>query len=142
MRSRRPVLSWPAWPRVVRPRPARRRPATDDQRTAAATAIVALPPEIDIANADEVCDLLCAALQPGVGVLVADLTRATFCDARGVRALFRARDEAAAAGVELRLAVSPGRVRTVLNLINSDGRLPMYRTASRAAQPPGRPASL
>jgi anti-sigma B factor antagonist len=112
------------------------RSIVDDHQTAAGTAIVALPPEIDIANADEVCDLLCAALGPGVDVLVADLTRVSFCDVRGVRALFRARDVAAATGAELRVVVPPGRIRKLLNLISPDGRLRLYPTVGQAAQPP------
>ncbi|HEY0717279.1 MAG TPA: STAS domain-containing protein [Streptosporangiaceae bacterium] len=48
---------------------------------------MALPAEIDIANADAVCELLCAALRPGVGVVVGDLSGTTFCDVSGVRAV-------------------------------------------------------
>jgi anti-sigma B factor antagonist len=114
----------------------------DRDQPAAGIAIVALPAEIDIANADEICDLLRAALVPGIGVIVADLTGATFCDVSGVRALIRAQNDAVAAGAELRVAVPPGRVRMLLNLISPDGQLRVFPTAGRAAAQPTGPASL
>ena len=48
---------------------------------------VTLPTEIDFTNAEEVCDRICAAFQPGIAVVVADLTATTFCDSAGVRHL-------------------------------------------------------
>jgi anti-anti-sigma factor len=104
-------------------------------RAPAGTIVVGLPSEIDIANADRVHDLLCAALAPGIDVVVGDLTSGTFCDVSGVRALLRARNQAVAAGAELRLAVPPGRLRKLLNLISPDGQLRIYPSVRRAAAP-------
>jgi anti-anti-sigma factor len=105
--------------------------------TAAGIAVVAMPPEIDIANADQVCGLLCAALAVGIEVVVADLSGTVFCDVRGVRALIQARDRLAAAGAELRLAGPPGRVRKVLTLIVPDGQLRIFPSARHAMAPAG-----
>lgn len=79
-----------------------------------------LPAEIDISNSEQVRHELCAALARGVDVVVADLTGTTFCDASGIRALLRARDQAATVRAELRLAVRPGRVRNVLEILSLD----------------------
>jgi anti-sigma B factor antagonist len=102
------------------------------QKTAG-LAIVALPAEIDIANAEQVWHRLSAALAPGVEVVVADLSATTFCDASGIRALLRVRDQAAVTRVELRLAVPPGRVRNPLELLSLDRQLAIYPSASQAA---------
>jgi len=84
--------------------------------------VVRLPAEIDSSNAEHVRERLCAALRPGVQVVVADLTATTFCDVAGVRGLARARNHAAAMSTEIRLAVRPGPVRRVLTMhARSDG---------------------
>jgi anti-anti-sigma factor len=66
-------------------------------------------------------------------VVVADLSATTFCDASGIRALLRVRDQVAATRVELRLAVPPGRVRNLLELLSLDRQLAMYSSVSQAA---------
>ena len=85
-------------PRLIRKRPA---PAN--------IAVVRLPAEVDSSNADHVRERLCAALRPGVQIVVADLTSTTFCDVAGVRGLARARKHATAMRAEIRLAVGPAR---------------------------------
>jgi len=52
---------------------------------------VAMPAEVDMANADSVRDMLCSAAAPQVGVVVADLTPTQFCDSSGFSALMAAR---------------------------------------------------
>ena len=59
-------------------------------------AVVALPAEIDMANADDVGEQLRSAFTPGVTMVVADLTLTVFCDSYGMRALVLARRCAAA----------------------------------------------
>jgi anti-anti-sigma factor len=95
-------------------------------------AIVRLPAEIDSSNAEQVRERLCAALRPGVQVVVADLTATTFCDVAGVRGLARARNHAAAMNAEVRLAVRPGPVRRVLNMVSPGGRFLIYASTSEA----------
>jgi anti-sigma B factor antagonist len=102
------------------------------------TVVVALPAEIDIANAEQVQRQLAAALKPGVTVLVADLTGTIFCDASGISALLRARARAAETGAELRLVVPPGRVHRLLDVLGLAGHLQIYPTTSHAQAAAGR----
>jgi anti-anti-sigma factor len=102
--------------------------------------IVALPPEIDVANVGEVYDLLCAAVGCGARVIVADLSATEFCDAAGVRLLVMIRDQAAARGGQLRLVISPGGLlRRMLVVLGADHLLPVYATAEDASRPVAAP---
>jgi anti-anti-sigma regulatory factor len=47
--------------------------------------IVALPPEIDAANAEQACEKLYEAFASGAAVVIADLTATTFCDSSGIQ---------------------------------------------------------
>jgi anti-anti-sigma factor len=94
--------------------------------------IVGLPAEIDMMNA-EVRDLLVGAALPGVAVVVADLTNTTFCDSSGFRELVAARTRLAAVGVELRLAIPPGNVRRVMQVIALDQIVTPYPSVLAAA---------
>ena len=46
--------------------------------------VVALPAEIDMANADQVGQQLGSAFAPGVRTVIADMTATTFCDSSGI----------------------------------------------------------
>jgi anti-sigma B factor antagonist len=97
--------------------------------------VVVLPPEIDVTNSDEVYQQLTAALSPGVGTVIADLTSTAFCDSSGVHAIVRAHERAAARDVGLRLAVSPsGSVRRVLQLTGADRIVPVFASVPEAIQ--------
>jgi anti-sigma B factor antagonist len=133
VRTSQPKMRVTPW--VGRPR-VRQHLAVRSQPPPTGTAVVALPAEIDIANAGQVVSRLAAALRPGVSVVVADLTGTIFCDASGVSALVRARDRAAAAGAELRLAVPPGRVRRVLAILGMEGQLRIYPSVGQALSRP------
>lgn len=98
----------------------RKRPAP------ASIAVVRLPAEIDSSNAEHVRERICAALRPGVRVVIADLTATTFCDVAGVRALARARNYAMSMDTEIRLAVGPGSVLRVLTMVSPGGRFSIY----------------
>ena len=104
----------------------RKRPAP------ASVVVVRLPAEIDSSNAEHVCQRLCAALTPGVRIVVADLTATTFCDVAGVRGLARARNHAVARDAEVRLAVGPGPVRRVLAMVSLGGQFHIYASISEA----------
>jgi anti-anti-sigma factor len=65
-----------------------------------------MPGEIDVTNAAEALTLITAALEPGVTVVIADLTATRFCDSAGLQHLLRAH-RGAAAGAQLRLAIPP-----------------------------------
>jgi anti-sigma B factor antagonist len=104
--------------------------------------IVTLPPEIDLTNADEVLELITAACAPGVTVIIADLTGTTFCDSGGLQRLLQASRKTAAAGVELRLAISPaGAVSRIIELTGISLRLPVYSSTELAAHDGTRPPS-
>src|SRR5204863_8701986 len=99
---------WASWPRspevtVV----ADSEPVTAAQ---ARPAVVRLPAEIDIANADSIGEQLGAASAPGVPVVIADMTATTFCDSAGINMLIRASKRGAANGTELRLLRACPRV--------------------------------
>ena len=104
------------------------------QAPGARTAIVALPAEVDVSNADEVYDLLDAAAGPGTRVVIADCGDTTFCDVAGVRRLVAIRTRAAARGVQVRLAIPPGgALRRMIELMGADSLLPVYSSVGQAS---------
>lgn len=101
------------------------------------TAVVTLPAEIDITNADQVREDLLSVLNQGAALLIADLSRTTFCDSAGVSALARSFRRAEASQSEIRLVVSTVAVQRVLALTGVDRLLDTYPSvaASLAASP-------
>jgi anti-sigma B factor antagonist len=95
-------------------------------------AVVALPAEIDMANAEGVGEQLRSAFTPGVTMVVADMTLTMFCDSYGMRALVLARRCAAARHAQLRLVVSHPSVLQVLKLAGLDRVLPVYSSLGAA----------
>lgn len=103
-------------------------------------ALVALSPEIDVTNAEQVSDELRSAFRPGVTVVVADLTRTAYCDSSGARVLLQASDSAIARHGELRLVIPPGPVLRALQVMGLDRVLRIYPTliaALATGSPPG-----
>ena len=115
--------------------------ALPPERATDRPAVVTLPAEIDMDNADRVGADLQAAFAPGVTVVVADMTATTFCDSRGVRALVLAHERAAASGAELRLAAPSASVLRVLGVLGLDGWLAIYPSLAEAlpAEPAAKP---
>jgi anti-sigma B factor antagonist len=107
-----------------------------DQAAQILPSVVVLPAEIDVTNSDEVYQqLTAAALSPGVGTVIADLTSTSFCDSSGVHAIMHAHERAAARDIGLRLAVSPGgSVRRVLQLTGADHVMPVFASVQEAIQ--------
>jgi anti-anti-sigma factor len=101
-------------------------------RWAGPRAVVALPPEVDISNADLVSDTLLAVLNRGVGTLVADMTGTRFCACAGVTALVRAQQRAATNRAEIRVAATTPIVLRVLALTGADRMLPVFGTVGEA----------
>ncbi len=101
------------------------------------TAVVFLPTEIDVTNADQVREDLLSVLNQGAVLLVADLSRTTFCDSAGVSALARSFRRAEASQSDMRLVVSTVAVQRVLGLTGIDRLLDIYPSvaASLAASP-------
>jgi anti-anti-sigma factor len=106
--------------------------------------VVALPAEIDLANAGRVGQQLGAALAPGVRAVIADMSATTFCDSSGISMLVRAHQQAAANRTQLRLVVRSTAVLRALTLVRMDHLLPVYPTLSQAlavGPEPGPPPS-
>lgn len=89
-------------------------------------AVVTLPVEIDIANADQVRDDLLSILNRGAATLIVDMGGTTFCDSAGVNALVRAHKRATANGSEMRLVVSAPAVLRVLDITGVDHLMDIY----------------
>jgi anti-sigma B factor antagonist len=115
-------------------------------------AVVTLPVEIDVTNADAVREDLLSVLNQGAVLLVADMSRTTFCDSAGVSALVRTFRRAVASSSGLRLVVCTPAVHRVLSLTGVDRLVDVfpsvaaclagpYEEVSRGAQPgqPGQP---
>jgi anti-sigma B factor antagonist len=94
--------------------------------------VVALPAEIDMANADWVGQQLGSAVDRGVSTVIADMTATTFCDSSGISMLVRVHKQAAANGTELRLVVPATAVLRSLTLVSIDHLLPIYPSLSMA----------
>ena len=87
---------------------------------------VALPAEIDLANAEDVGEQLRAAFAPGVTVVIADLGSTAFCDCSGARQLVLAHKRAVASNCELRVVISSAGVLRVLASLGLDCELEIY----------------
>jgi anti-sigma B factor antagonist len=85
----------------------------------AATAVVRVDGEIDVATAPFFQDALVSQLQLG-NHAVADLGRVTFMDASGIGALIRAEQTARGCGVRLTVAGPSQPVARVLDLTGAD----------------------
>ncbi|MGH3204914.1 MAG: STAS domain-containing protein [Streptosporangiaceae bacterium] len=101
------------------------------------TAVVSLPAEIDITNADQVREDLLSVLNRGAALLIADLSTTTFCDSAGVSALARSFRRAEASQSDMRLVVTTMAVQRVLTLTGIDRLLDIYPSvaASLAGSP-------
>jgi anti-sigma B factor antagonist len=99
--------------------------------------VISFPEELDLSNTDAVSERLASAIIPELPVLIADMTRTTFCDSPGVRMLVRIRRLAARNGTELRLAGPGPGVLRVLELTGLDQLLPVYPSLAEAL--PGTP---
>jgi anti-sigma B factor antagonist len=89
-------------------------------------AVVTLPTEIDVTNADAVREDLLSVLNQGAVLLVADMGKTTFCDSAGVSALVRTFRRAVASSSGLRLVVCSPAVQRVLALTGVDRLLDVF----------------
>jgi anti-sigma B factor antagonist len=83
-------------------------------------AVVTLPAEVDVTNADAVREELLAVMNHGAALLIADMSKTNFCDSAGVSALVRAFRRAATSGSAMRLVVSTPAVQRVLSITGVD----------------------
>ncbi len=83
---------------------------------------VVLSGDLDLADAEAVHRLLARlARDAAPGAVLVDLRELEFIDSHGVRALFRARDDAERAGSRITLCAGDGAVRRTLDLVDTDG---------------------
>jgi len=97
--------------------------------------VVTLPAEIDISNAGGLAEQLCAALTPGVGTVIADMTGTRFCDSSGISMLILAHKQALINNAELRLVALSVAVLRALTLVRIDHLLPVYPSLAEALLP-------
>jgi len=99
-------------------------------------AVVTLPGEIDVNNADMVREDLLSVLNQGALLLVADLSKTTFCDSAGVSALVRTFRQAASTAGSMRLVVATPAVQRVLSITGVDRLVEIFPSvaASLAGQ--------
>jgi len=99
-------------------------------------AVVPLPAEIDIANAEQVRADLVTVIDQGYMVVVADMSHASFCDCGGVAALLAAGRYAASRGTQLRIAAGAKAVLRTFELTGLPHELPVYPTSLAALHKP------
>jgi anti-sigma B factor antagonist len=97
--------------------------------------MVALPAEIDTANASDVLDQITAAATGGVKLVIADMTATTFCDSSGIGALLQAHQRAVGSGAELRLILPSRNIKRVMSLVGADRVLMIYESLFEAMTP-------
>ena len=90
-----------------------------------APVVVTLPGEIDYTNAAGIQADLHAAIVRG-GVVIADLSRTTFCDSRGFSTLVKAHQRAQETRAEFRVVVPPGPVRRNMAALALDRALAVF----------------
>ena len=102
-------------------------------------AVVTLPVEIDVTNADTIGEELFAVLNQSAALLVADMSKTTFCDSSGVSALVRAFRRADASGQAMRFVVSTPAVQRVLSITGVDRLVRVYPSVAASLGDPNSP---
>src|SRR5215472_19100602 len=100
-------------------------------------AVIKLPAEVDVSNADQLGQDLAAAVAQDASLVIADMSATTFCDSAGVTALVRAVRMANASGAGLRLATSAPAVTRVLGITGVDRLIEIYPSVAAAMADPG-----
>jgi anti-sigma B factor antagonist len=99
-------------------------------------AVVRMPAEIDVTNADEIREVLRAAASHGSSALIIDMSATTFCDSAGVQAIIDvynqvdARNQRSGTHTQVRLVATA--VRRILTLVGIDQLIPVYPTVKAA----------
>ena len=99
-------------------------------------AVVTLPPEIDVTNADTVREDLLSVMNQGAVLLIADLSKTTFCDSAGVSALVRTFRRAGASERALRLVVNTPAVQRVLSITGVDRLVDIFPSVAASLAGP------
>lgn len=99
-------------------------------------AVVRLAAEIDASNADEIREQLLSVVNQGVSVMIADMSRTTFCDSAGVSALVRAFRRATENGTKFQLVATSPAVLRVLQITGVDRLIDIHSTVTEALGSP------
>jgi anti-sigma B factor antagonist len=99
-------------------------------------AVVTLPAEIDVTNAGTVREELLAVMDHGAALLIADLSKTSFCDSAGVSALVRAFRQTATSGNAMRLVVSTPAVQRVLSITGVDRLVEIFPSVAASLAGP------
>jgi anti-anti-sigma factor len=100
-------------------------------------AVVTLPAEVDVSNADQIRQDLAAVVAQDASLVIVDMSTTTFCDSAGVTALVRAVRQASAGGAGLRVAASAPAVTRVLAITGVDRLIEIYPSVAAAMADPG-----
>ena len=100
-------------------------------------AVVGLPAEIDVTNADMVREDLLSVLNQGAALLIVDMSKTNFCDSAGVSALVRTFRRAGTSAIALRLVVSTPAVQRVLSITGVDRLVDIYPSVAASLAGPG-----
>jgi len=95
-------------------------------------AVISVPVEIDVTNADEILKCLLSAISNGARTLIVDMTATTFCDCAGVHAIVTCWKQAAAESISLRLAVGAPAVILVLGFTGASRLIDTRPTVAAA----------
>jgi anti-sigma B factor antagonist len=99
-------------------------------------AVVTLPAEIDVSNADAVREDLLSVVNQGAVLLIADMSETTFCDSAGVSALVRTFRRAAENASVMRLVASTPAVQRVLGITGVDRVIDTYPSVAASLAGP------
>lgn len=88
-------------------------------------ATLTLPTEIDATNAGTLIQVLRDLIRQRPQLLTIDLTKTSYCDSAGIRALVISHRDAEASGCQLQLAVSNSPVSRILTLTGLDQVIPL-----------------
>ena len=103
-------------------------------------AVITLPEEIDVTNAETVQEELLAVIDAGAALLVADMRKTNFCDSAGVSALVRAFRRASASGSSMRLVTGTPAVQRVLSITGVDRLMDTFPSVAASLAGPYDPA--
>ena len=95
-------------------------------------AVIVLPAEIDISNADQVRQDLLRALSKGATTLIADMSATMFCDSAAMNALVEVHRKASGRSARLLLVSDSAVVRRVLGITGIDQLLDIHPTVARS----------
>ena len=99
-------------------------------------AVVGMPGRIDVTNCDLVHAALIGAVESGFAVVIADLTKTSFCSYTGAAALVSAHAQAAQAGTRLRVAATWPNVRLIRKIAGTSHPLDCYPDLTAALAGP------